>query len=84
MEKHEVYVVVSGRHYENGEEYFGCDGIFNTLPDAEKYVQKDLSDTLSGYEVDSFEIEVEDLLVRAIQIDGADEFFWEISTHELE
>lgn len=40
-----LFVVTSCRAYENGELYFGCDGLFTTEAAARKYISDDMNET---------------------------------------
>ena len=82
--KNEVYVVVSGRHYGNGEEYFGSDAVFSMLAAAQKYINDDLEETLAPYDKDDFDISIGGFSARAEEVGSDDEFFWNIEKHTIQ
>lgn len=71
MEKTHIYVVSSLREYGNGEHYFGTDGLFRTMEEADEYIRADIHDTLADFK-DTFDDEIPLSAVDHVSDDYAD------------
>jgi hypothetical protein len=71
MEKAHLFVVSSLREYGNGEQYFGTDGIFRSMSDAEAYIREDIAETLADFK-DTFDEEIPESAIDDVSDDYAD------------
>ena len=71
MEKTHIFVVSSLREYGDGEHYFGADGLFRTMEEAEEYIRSDIRDTLADFK-EAFGEEIPESIVDTVPDDYAD------------
>lgn len=91
MDRTNIYVVSSFREYGNGERYFGADGLFRTMEEAEEYIRNDIRETIADFR-DTFDEEIPASAIDDVsdcyadfRISYADKYFaWRIDyfTHE--
>ena len=74
MNDHQVHIVTTLREYEDGEMYFGCDGIFGTEQEALALIEEGVAELREEYPDASYQITENQFIL----CDSSHKFIWQL------